>query len=166
MLAGSRLSEGLDCIVPEDLAHQVRLHFWPAQRRVDGRREAALGVWVVRAEHQEVIAEVFRNQLDHLAALMEEDRGKEASAYSVLQHSVLQAFGHEAHVVRLVLHGGGPEWAPAKARFQRHDVEVGIAIKQHRAKEPAQRLHRAPGVGGGAAEEGIAPEITVARVSL
>jgi hypothetical protein len=53
--AGSGFPEGLDGVVPEDLAHQVRIDLGPAQRQVDGLREACLGVWIVRAEHQEVI---------------------------------------------------------------------------------------------------------------
>src|SRR5712691_5010671 len=80
-----RLPEGLDGVVPEDLLHQVGGHLWPAQRQVDGPGEAALGVRVVRAEHEEVIAEVIRDQLDHLAAFVKDNRGKEAAAGGVLQ---------------------------------------------------------------------------------
>ena len=52
--AGLGLSKGLDRVVPEDLL-QVRGHLWPAQRQVDRPGEAALGVWIVGAEHEQVI---------------------------------------------------------------------------------------------------------------
>src|SRR2546423_5299697 len=64
------LPEGFDGVIPEDLLHQVGGHLWPTQRQVDRPGEAGLGVRVVCAEHEEVIAEVIRDHLDHLAAFM------------------------------------------------------------------------------------------------
>src|SRR5262249_25556074 len=58
-----RLSEGLDGVVPEDLAHQIGLYFLPAQRQVDGAGEPCLGVRIVRAEHEKVFAEVLKTSL-------------------------------------------------------------------------------------------------------
>ena len=65
--------------------HRLKGHdFLPAQRQVDGAGEARVGVRIVQPEHEKVFAEVLRDQLDHLAALVQDDRGKEASARGVL----------------------------------------------------------------------------------
>src|ERR1043166_9033204 len=97
---------------------------------------------------------------------MQDDRGKEAAASRILQHAVLKPFSHKAHIVCLVLHAHGPEREPAKARFQHREAEIGIAIEQTSAKECAHRPHCAPGMRSGAAQEGVAPEVAVARVTL
>ena len=44
--------------------------------------------------------------------------------------------------------------------------QVGIAIEETSAKERAHSPHGTPGMRGGAAEEGVAPEVAVARVPL
>src|SRR3989454_11002676 len=110
--AGSGCPEGLDGVVPENLAHQVGAHLLPMEREVDGLREAGLRVGGVRAEHQEVLAKVVRYLLDHLAALMQHDRGKETAARGVFQHGVLQALGTATRVVRLIFHPNSPEGDP------------------------------------------------------
>src|SRR5262245_14819418 len=97
---------------------------------------------------------------------MQDNRGKEATASRILQHAVLEPFGHKAHVVRLVFHAHGPEWEPAKARFQYRKAEIGIAIEPTSAKERTHGPHGAPGMRSAAPQEGIAPEVAVARVTL
>src|SRR5215831_1986146 len=97
---------------------------------------------------------------------MQDNRGKEATAGRILQHAVLQPFGHKAHVVRLILYPHGPEREPAKARFQYREAQIGIAVHETSAKERPHCPHCAPGMRGSAAQEGVAPEVAVARVTL
>ena len=97
---------------------------------------------------------------------MQDNRGKEAATHGVFQHGVLQAFGHEAHVVRLIFHAHNPERQPAKARLQHREAQVFIALEEPGTKEGTHGSHGTPGMRSAAAQEGVAPEVTVTRVPL
>src|SRR6185436_19223821 len=111
-------------------------------------------------------AEVIRDHLHHLAALVEDDRSEEASTARVLLHAVLQVLGYVPHVMGLIFHPDGPERKPSEPGFQDGESNLRLAIEQAGAEKGSHCPHGAPGVRRRAAEKGVTPEVAITGVAF
>src|SRR5207249_7279482 len=139
-----RLATEAHGVVPQQLPPQVIAQV-PAEKVVDGIREAALQVRVIRRVHQHVRAHKVDDHLDHVLALGHLDAGEEPPAGHVLADGVLQV-RHTAHVHRLVIEPPHPERQPAAPGLEDAEADVDVALHDASADEGADGPHGAPRV--------------------
>src|SRR6266446_9547857 len=113
-LFGLRLFEEAVRVVPEEFFASVRSEARPGEDVVDGLRELALRVRVVRGVHQHTVAEILGDGVEHVLALLALDAAEETAARQVFARRVFEGC-RAADIDGLLVHAPGPKRQPAKA---------------------------------------------------
>src|SRR5271167_2805792 len=99
----------------------------------------------------------------HVLAFMVLDAAEESATRHVFTGLVLQ-IGGAADIDRLFVEAPRPERQPAETSFEHAHAQGRKPVEKSAADKRGDEPHRPPGVGGGATDKDILPQIQVTRI--
>src|SRR5262249_20744938 len=158
----SGLLEEAGGVVPQQLSRGGAVEALPAKDVVDRIRELAFRMRIVGGVHQQVVTKEPGDIVQHVLAFMVLDAAKKPAARHISPRLWLPR-ATPPDIPRLLVEAPTPERQPAEAAFEDRHAQRREPVIEPAADKRCDKPHRAPRMGGGAADKDVLPQIQITR---